>query len=69
MSGHVWFADLAILAQERRADRIRSAAMKPAAEGDDVRAPSRHPRHAHRVFVRFGSGVTEERFHKRRRRN
>src|SRR5712692_7165026 len=68
MSGHIWFADLAIFTEKRRADRIRSAAMKSAAEGDDVLAAHRHPRHAHRIFVRFGAGVAEERLGERRRR-
>src|ERR1051325_354231 len=36
--------------------------MKSATERNDILAPSGHARHAHRVLVRFGARVAEERF-------
>src|SRR6185503_8434916 len=64
MAGHVWFSDLAILAEKSGADGVRGAAMKSPGEGDDALAACRHARHAHRVFVGFSSGVAEERLSK-----
>src|ERR1700682_3935440 len=69
MARHIWFADLAILSQERRADRVRSAAMKAAGESDDVRSPRRHARHAHRVLVCFSPRVAKESLRQRVRRD
>src|SRR6185369_3926087 len=60
VSGHVWFSELAILAEERGADRVGSAPVKAAGEGDDLLAAGGHARHAHRVLVCFRTGVAEE---------
>src|SRR6185436_2104852 len=51
---------VAILPEKCGADRVGSASMKAAGEGDDLFASRVHPGHAHRVFIRFSTGVTEE---------
>src|ERR1041384_5051977 len=62
MARHIWLAEVAILAEARRADRVRRAAVKAAAERDDVLASRGHARHAHRILVRLRARVAEESF-------
>src|SRR5262245_45321590 len=69
MARHIGFAKLTILAQERRADRIRGSTMEAAAESDHVRARGRHPGHAHGVLVRLSSRIAEEGLGQRLRSN
>ena len=53
MARHIWFAQLAILAQKGRANRISRAPVETTAERNDVLSGGRHARHAHRILVRF----------------
>src|SRR4029077_16163846 len=69
MTGHIWLADLAIFSQKGGADGVGGAPVKSAGEGDDVLASGGHAGHAHRILIRFRSGITEESFREFRRRN
>src|ERR1044071_1402504 len=68
MPRHVRSSKPPILSQAGRTDRIGGASMKAARESYNLLSLGRHPRHSHRVLVRFRSRVAEERFADRARR-
>src|SRR6267142_1923263 len=69
MAWDIRFPQLAILAQESRADGVRRAAMKAARKSNDIWAASREARHPHRILITFSSRVAEKSFRERFRRN
>src|SRR5690606_37905923 len=57
---NIRFAELAVLSQERRRDRVRRPSVETSAECSELLPSGRHSSHSHRILVGLGARVAEK---------